>query len=235
MISRPLGSVTALAASIDRRTSSRVISRFLPATATTPRLLTPFMCAPDSPRCTASISMPAVSSASSSAFLIDSTAASRLTTTPRRMPRESAQPDPDDVERPVVARLADDGGHLRRADVEPDDVALLTAHHAPSPSRRARAPSAPAVTVEPSSPPRSRAGPHEHARVVAQVDVVDRRDPRLAASARGRDRRAAARRTARARGARGPGRRRASPPRPRRRRRPPATAARRDRGAAPTL
>ena len=34
-----LGSATALAASIARRTSSRVISRFLPATATTPRLL----------------------------------------------------------------------------------------------------------------------------------------------------------------------------------------------------
>jgi hypothetical protein len=38
---------------VDRaRTSSRVISRFLPATATTPRLLNALTCAPDSARCT---------------------------------------------------------------------------------------------------------------------------------------------------------------------------------------
>src|SRR5579864_5763410 len=93
-ISRPVGSDTAFAASIARRTSSRVISRFLPATAITPRLLNPLMCGPDSARCTESISTPAISSASSIAFLIDSTAASRLTTTPRLMPRDSATPRP---------------------------------------------------------------------------------------------------------------------------------------------
>ena len=93
-ISRPLGSATALAASMARLTSSRVISRFLPATATTPRLLNALTWAPDSPRCTESISTPAVSSASSIAFLIDSTASSRLTTRPRRMPRASARPIP---------------------------------------------------------------------------------------------------------------------------------------------
>src|SRR5262245_22458376 len=93
-ISRPVGSDTALAASMARRTSSRVISRVLPATAMTPRLLKPLMCGPDSPRCTESISTPAISSASSIAFLIESTAASRLTTTPRRMPRDSATPSP---------------------------------------------------------------------------------------------------------------------------------------------
>src|SRR4051812_36167357 len=93
-ISRPVGSDTAFAASIARRTSSRVISRFFPATAMTPRLLKPLMCGPDSARCTESISTPAISSASSIAFLIDSTAASRLTTTPRRMPRDSATPSP---------------------------------------------------------------------------------------------------------------------------------------------
>src|SRR5262245_49093555 len=38
--------------------------------------------------------MPAISSASSIAFLIESTAASRLTTTPRLMPRDSATPMP---------------------------------------------------------------------------------------------------------------------------------------------
>ena len=93
-ISRPFGSDTAFAASIARRTSSRVISRLLPATAITPRLLKPLMCGPATARCTRSISTPAVSSASSIAFLIDSTAASRLTTTPRRMPCDSATPMP---------------------------------------------------------------------------------------------------------------------------------------------
>src|SRR5687768_11676003 len=93
-ISRPVGRATALAASIARRTSSRVISRFFPATAMTPRLLNPFTCGPDSARCTESTSMPAISSASSIAFLIESTAPSRLTTTPRLIPRDSATPIP---------------------------------------------------------------------------------------------------------------------------------------------
>src|SRR5882672_5129778 len=93
-ISRPVGSDTALAASMALRTSSRVISRFLPATAITPRLLNPLICGPDNARCTESISTPAISSASSIAFLIESTAASRFTTTPRRMPRDSATPSP---------------------------------------------------------------------------------------------------------------------------------------------
>src|SRR6476659_503754 len=93
-ISRPVGSETAFAASIARRTSSRVISRFLPATAMTPRLLNPLMCGPDRPRWTESISTPAISSASSIAFLIASTAASTFTTTPRRMPADSATPMP---------------------------------------------------------------------------------------------------------------------------------------------
>ena len=127
-ISRPVGSDTAFAASIARRTSSRVISRFLPATAITPRLLNPLMCGPDSARWTESISTPAISSASSIAFLIESTAASRLTTTPRRMPRDSADAQADDVEFVAVEQLADHGGHLRRADVEADQVPLFTRH-----------------------------------------------------------------------------------------------------------
>src|SRR5438132_452103 len=77
-ISRPVGSDTAFAASIARRTSSRVISRFLPATAITPRLLNPLTCGPESARCTESISTPAISSASSIAFLIASTAEAEL-------------------------------------------------------------------------------------------------------------------------------------------------------------
>ena len=112
-ISRPLGSATAFAASIARRTSSRVISRFFPATATTPRLLNALTWAPDRPRWTESISTPAVSSASSIAFLIDSTAASRFTTTPRRIPRESARPipmmssPPSSVISPTMAEIFD--------------------------------------------------------------------------------------------------------------------------------
>ncbi len=93
-ISRPPGSATARAASIARLTSSRVISRLRPATATTPRLLNALTCAPDSARCTLSISTPAVSSASSSARLIASAAESTLLTTPRRMPFDSARPMP---------------------------------------------------------------------------------------------------------------------------------------------
>src|SRR5688572_15800424 len=52
------------------------------------------MCGPDSDRWTESISTPAISSASSIAFLIESTAASRLTTAPRLIPRDSATPIP---------------------------------------------------------------------------------------------------------------------------------------------
>src|SRR5262245_7020257 len=77
-----------------RLTSSRVISRLRPATATTPRLLNALTCAPDSARYTLSISMPAVSSASSIARLIASAAESTLLTTPRRMPLDSARPMP---------------------------------------------------------------------------------------------------------------------------------------------
>ena len=93
-ISRPLGRDTALAASIARRTSSPEISLFFPETATTPRLLKPLTCAPESPRCTESISTPAVSSAASIACFTDPTAASRFTTTPRFIPCASTTPMP---------------------------------------------------------------------------------------------------------------------------------------------
>ena len=36
--------------------------------------------------------------------------------------------DADDVEAAVVDQLADDGADLRRADVEPDQIAILTSH-----------------------------------------------------------------------------------------------------------
>ena len=87
---------------------------------------------------------------------------------------------PDDVERPVVARLADDRGHLRGADVEADDVSLLTAHHAlilsPVSIPRDAGDAARRPPTNP-SPARRRRRPHEHPRVVTQIDVIDGRDP----------------------------------------------------------
>ena len=130
-ISRPAGSDTALAASMARRTSSRVISRFLPATATTPRLLNPLMWGPQTARWAESISTPAISSASSTDFLIDSTAASRLTTTPRLRPFDSATPMPMTSRLPSSEHFAHHRAHLGGADVETDDVPLASCHYCP--------------------------------------------------------------------------------------------------------
>ena len=183
-ISRPVGSDTALAASIARRTSSRVISRFLPATAITPRLLKPLMCGPDSARWTESISTPAISSASSIAFLIESTAASRLTTTPRRMPRDSATPSPTMSSAVAVEHLADDRRHLRRADVEADQVPLFSRHVCLRDSHRltrlAPASAGSALTPTPAEPCRASLRPASRSDrpdvdpiVEPQIDVVD--------------------------------------------------------------
>src|SRR5262249_1376701 len=38
------------------------------------------------------------------------------------------EPEADDVEPSVVGHLADDGGDLRRPDVEPDQVSFFTSH-----------------------------------------------------------------------------------------------------------
>ena len=178
-ISRPVGSATALAASIARRTSSRVISRFLPATAITPRLLNPLMCGPDSARWTESISMPAISSASSIAFLIDSTAASRLTTTPRLMPRDSATPMPT-MSRLPSSRLSPTT--QQTVDVptsSPTTYRSLRATRYSPRRRRGRRSCAPdlAVVSATVASSRSAAGPRlrpdVHALVEPQVDVVD--------------------------------------------------------------
>src|SRR5262245_59259898 len=162
-ISRPLGSATALAASIARRTSSRVISRFFPATATTPRLLNALTCAPDRPRWTESISTPAVSSASSMAFLIDSTAASRLTTTPRRMPFDSASP------RPMMSRSPP-------SVISPTMAAIFDVPTS-SPTRYRSLRATPFLPGGSEDPPyRSFLHwPHVHALIEAQVHVVDLR------------------------------------------------------------
>src|ERR1041384_1068599 len=82
------------AESIARRTSSEVISRSQLATATIACPLKPMMCEPARLIVTSSACTPLMRSASSTARLIDSTAASGLTITPLRRPRESASPTP---------------------------------------------------------------------------------------------------------------------------------------------
>jgi hypothetical protein len=59
-----------------------------------PRLLIPRMWPPATPAITEVISTPAISSASPTACLIDSTVESMLTTTPLRRPREGLTPTP---------------------------------------------------------------------------------------------------------------------------------------------
>src|SRR5262249_26081348 len=168
-ISRPVGSDTALAASMARRTSSRVISRFLPATAITPRELKPLMCGPESARWTESISTPAISSASSIAFLIESTAASRLTTTPRLMPRDSAVPMPT-MSRPAPSSISPTTA-----------VTFEVPTSSPTRYRSFRA-TQPPLALAPLAQqlflPRGQARrPHVDAVVEPQVDVVDLGDP----------------------------------------------------------
>src|SRR5712692_2746867 len=94
MISRSWGRLMARAASRARSISAGLTSRCLPDTATTPRLLTPRMCPPATPAMTEATSTPAISSASPTACLMDSTVESILTTTPLRRPRDGLTPTP---------------------------------------------------------------------------------------------------------------------------------------------
>ena len=80
MTSRSMGIATARAASITRSTSLFMIS--CPLIATIPRLFNPVIWPPAIPAYTDEISQPAISSASSIAFFIDSTVDSMSTTTP---------------------------------------------------------------------------------------------------------------------------------------------------------
>src|SRR6266508_479760 len=77
-----------------RATSSLVISRSLPATATTPRLLKERTFDPEAPTQARAICTPAMISASSAARLIASIVASTLTIFPLRVPRLAAAPLP---------------------------------------------------------------------------------------------------------------------------------------------
>src|SRR5262252_9030207 len=77
-----------------RVTSSLVISRSLPETATTPRLLKERTCEPESPTQAREIWTPAMISASSAARLIASIVASTLMMLPLRVPRLAEAPLP---------------------------------------------------------------------------------------------------------------------------------------------
>src|SRR5215471_12647040 len=94
MTSRSGGRLIVRAASRARSMSCWLTSRCLPDTATTPRLFTPRMWPPAIPTSTEAISTPAISSASPTACLIDSTVESMLTTTPLRSPRHGLTPTP---------------------------------------------------------------------------------------------------------------------------------------------
>ena len=94
MTSRSCGRLRARAASSARSISVWLTSRCLPDTATTPRLFTPRIWPPATPAITEAISTPAISSASPTARLMDSTVESILTTTPFRRPREGFVPTP---------------------------------------------------------------------------------------------------------------------------------------------
>ena len=80
------------ALSTARLMSSRVTSCFLRAT--TPLRFSPEIWLPAIPVYTELICTAAMSSASSTAFLIDSTVLSMFTTTPLRRPREGQEPTP---------------------------------------------------------------------------------------------------------------------------------------------
>src|SRR5690606_1201821 len=68
-------------------------------------------------------------------------------------PLRVSEPDADDVEPPVLGGLSDDGGDLRRADVEPDQVPFLARHWLPlqffAPRREFAEGATPAVTYLP--------------------------------------------------------------------------------------
>ena len=194
-ISRPAGSDTARAASIARRTSSRVTSRFLPATATTPRLLKPLMCGPLS----AEMHRADLDAGHQLGFLdrpldrldrgveIDHDAALQ--------PLRLGDAEADDVDAALVDELADDGADLRGPDVEPHHVALVSCQHVLLPpshptdarpsGRRRSAPQLIAASRRPRRPG-ARDRPHIQPLVEPHVDVVDVRRRARAAPARDR-------------------------------------------------
>ena len=107
-----------------------MISRFLPATAMTPRLLNPLMCGPDS----AEVDRVDLDPGHQLGFLDG-----LLDRVDRRLEvHDDAAPDAarlghaetDDVDAVAVEHLADHGRHLRGADVEADQIPFFTRHSA---------------------------------------------------------------------------------------------------------
>ena len=127
-ISRPFGSATALAASIARRTSSRVISRFLPGDG----------------HDAAAVEGLDVGARQRQVHRVDLDAGGQLRLLDRLLDRldrrlevdhdaaadalRVGRADPDDVERRHRRYLADDRGDLGGADVQTHQVAFLTCH-----------------------------------------------------------------------------------------------------------
>ncbi len=120
-----------------RLTSSRVISRLRPATATTPRLLKALTwCAGE--RQVHAVDLDAggqfrlvdgaLDGLGRRVHVVDDAAPDAL---------RLGQADADDVQAPVVHHLADDGGDLRRADIESDQIALFPCHAHPRSSAHA--------------------------------------------------------------------------------------------------
>src|SRR5262245_40048755 len=133
------------------------------------------MCGPDKPRCTESISTPAMSSASSIAFLIDSTAASRLTTTPRRIPRDSATPRPTTSSPPPSSISPTTAVTFEVPTSSPTRYRSRRATRPPPLSLPLRARRALGAGPGRAGAPIDR--PNVHARLEAEVDVIDRRNP----------------------------------------------------------
>src|SRR5579871_3305330 len=100
MICRSLGKLMILLASITRRTSPVVTSRSSPETATTARLFVLRIWSPVMPTKTSSKCVPAMRSARSVAASMDLIVSSKSTTTPLRIPRDGASPNPT-ISRPA--------------------------------------------------------------------------------------------------------------------------------------
>src|SRR5918996_241415 len=126
-ISRPVGSATAFAASIARRTSSRVISRFFPATV---EAFDVWSRDGDVDRVHFDTGhqlcfLDGVLDRLDRGFEIDDRAAPNAF--------RFGHADPDNPEAAVVHPLADDSRHLRGANIESDEISLPTSHRPPQP------------------------------------------------------------------------------------------------------
>ena len=138
----------------DPGTSSRLISRSFPDTATTPRLLNERTFDPETPTQALEIWTPAMISASSAARLIASIVASTLTMFPLRVPRLAAALA-DHVQRPARVLLSDEDTDLRGSDVGGNEE-ILGFGHQDITSRNSGGQTAPGRDSQCVAPPRKR-------------------------------------------------------------------------------